>query len=61
MDRQFQGIQHEVGMRRPAHPPAHDIAGVNVDYEGYVDDPYLGRDVSEVRHPQHVRRRDRVN
>jgi hypothetical protein len=31
MDRLLQGIQHEAGVRRPAHPPAHDIAGIDVD------------------------------
>ena len=48
MDRLFEGIQHEAGMRRPAHPPAHNIAGVDVDHEGHVDEPRPGRDVSEV-------------
>ena len=55
MDRLFQGIQHKAGMRSPAHPPAHDVTGVDVDHEGHVDEPRPCRDVSEVRHPQHVR------
>jgi len=57
MDRLFQGIQHEAGMRRPARPPAYDIAGVDVDHEGDIDEPRPGRDVGGVRDPQHVRRR----
>jgi len=55
MDRLFQGIQNEVGIRCPAYPPAHDIAGVNIDHEGDVDEPRPGRDVGKVRDPQHVR------
>jgi hypothetical protein len=57
MDRLIEGIQNEPGMRRPAHPPAHDIAGIDVDHEGHVDEPRPRRDVREVRDPQHVRRR----
>src|SRR5215204_1559739 len=41
----------------PADPPAHDIAGVDVDHEGHVDKAGPGRDVSEVSDPQPVRRR----
>src|SRR3546814_11224539 len=55
MDRLLQSIEHEAGMRRPAHPPAYDIAGINVDHEGYVDEPSPRRGIGEVRHPQHVR------
>lgn len=49
VDRLLQGIQHETGVRRPAHPPAHDIAGVNVDHEGHVDEPCPGREWSRKR------------
>ena len=55
MDRLFQGIQNEAGMRCPAYPPAHQIAGVNIDHESDVDEPSTGRHVGEVRDPQHVR------
>jgi hypothetical protein len=57
MESLLQGIEHEAGMGRPADPPANDIAGVDVDHEGDIDEPRPGRDVSEVRDPQHVRRR----
>src|SRR4249920_3800120 len=56
VDRLFQGIQDEAGMGCPADPPAHDIAGVDVDHEGHVDEAGPGRDVSEVSDPQLVRR-----
>ncbi len=48
MDRLFQGIQHKAGMRRSAHPPAHDIAGVDVDHKGHVDEPGPRRDVGKI-------------
>ena len=51
VNRLFQGIQDEAGMGCPADPPAHDIAGVDVDHEGHVDEAGPGRDVSEVRRP----------
>jgi hypothetical protein len=57
VNRLFQGIQDEAGMGCPADPPAHDIAGVDVDHEGHVDEAGPGRDVSEVSDPQPVRRR----
>src|SRR3546814_3034822 len=60
MDRLLHSTEHEAGMRRPAHPPAYDIAGIHVDHEGYVDEPSPRRGIGEVRHPPHVRCR-RVN
>ena len=57
VDRLLEGVEHKAGMCRPAHPPAHDIAGVDVDHEGHLDKPGPRRDVGEVRNPQHVRRR----
>src|SRR6188768_2142161 len=57
VDRLFQRIQDEAGVGCPADPPAHDIAGVDVDHEGHVDEAGPGRDVSEVSDPQLVRRR----
>src|SRR5690606_5559532 len=54
--RLFKRIQHEAGMRRPAGPPANDPPGISVDDEGDVDEPRPGRDISEVRHPEPVRR-----
>ena len=44
----FQGIQHKAGMGCPADPPTNDIAGINVDHEGDVDEPGPGRDLSEI-------------
>src|SRR3546814_20398520 len=55
MDRLLQSIEHEAGMRRPAHPPAYDIAGINDDPEGYVDETVNRRGLGEVRTPQHFR------
>lgn len=52
MDRLFQGIQHEAGMRCPADPPAHDIAGEHVDYEGDVDEACPCCDIGKVGDPQ---------
>jgi hypothetical protein len=57
VNRLFQGIQDEAGMGCPADPPAHDIAGVDVDHEGHVDKAGPGRDISEIGDPQPVRRR----
>lgn len=37
----LQGIQHEAGMCCPADPPAHDVAGINVDHECDIDEPAL--------------------
>jgi hypothetical protein len=54
--RLLQGIEDEAGMGRPACSPANDPPSIGVDNEGDVDEPRLGRDVGEVRDPQHVRR-----
>jgi len=43
-------------MSRPAGPPADDPPSIGIDDEGDVDEPRPGRDVREVRDPQHVRR-----
>src|SRR6202021_345715 len=45
----------KLGMRRPAHPPADDPAGIGVDDKGDIDEAGPGRDVGEVGDPQHVR------
>jgi hypothetical protein len=39
----LQRIQHEAGMRGPAHSPAHDAAGIRVDDEGHIDEARPGR------------------
>jgi hypothetical protein len=57
----LQSIEHEAGVRRPTGAPADDAAGVDIDDEGYIDEPRPGAHVSEVGHPQHVRRRRMEN
>ena len=47
----FQSVQDEAGMRRPAHPPADDPAGIGVDDKGDIDEAGPGRDVGEVGDP----------
>ena len=51
----LQRIEHEAGVRRARHPPADDAPGIGVDHEGDVDEARPGRDIGEVREPQHVR------
>jgi hypothetical protein len=34
----LKSIQHEAGMSGPAHPPAHDPAGIGIDHESNVDE-----------------------
>jgi hypothetical protein len=53
----LQSVEDEARMRRPAHPPADDPAGIGVDDEGDIDEARPGRDIGEVGDPQHVRRR----
>lgn len=56
VDSLLQSIQHEAGMGCPADPPAHDVAGVDVNHERDIGESRPGRDVSEIRDPQHIRR-----
>jgi hypothetical protein len=56
MDRLPDRIEHEFGMRFPADPPVHDVADVDIDHEREINEPISGRDIDEVRNPQHVRR-----
>ena len=56
VQRLFQSIEDEAAMRRPSGSPADDPPSISVDDKGDVVGPRPGRDVSEVRHPQHVRR-----
>jgi len=42
VDSLFQCVEDEAGVRGPADPPAHDIAGVDVDHEGDIDEPRPG-------------------
>src|SRR4051794_6320978 len=50
-------VEHEAGVRRPAHPPADDAPGVSIDHQGHVDEAGPGRDVGEIGDPEHVRAR----
>ncbi len=47
-------VEHEAGVRRPAHPPADDATGIGIDHEGHVDEARPGRHVGEVRDPEQV-------
>src|SRR3954452_14001700 len=49
VQRLLQGIEDEVRMRRPRHPPADDPAGEDVDDEGHVDEALPGRHVGVSR------------
>lgn len=59
MDRLLQGVEYEGGVGRPTDTSAHDVAGVDVDYEGHIDEARPGRDVGEIRDPEPVGRRRR--
>ena len=52
MDGLLERIQDEARMRRPADPPTHDIAGINVDDEGHINEACPCRDIGKVRHPE---------
>src|SRR5262249_40444531 len=57
VDSLLQRVQYEAGMRSPADAPAYDVAGVDVDHEGDIDEARPRRDIGEVRYPEHVPRR----
>lgn len=48
VDRLLEGAEHKSCMCRAAHPPATDIAGVDIDCEGQIEEPEPRRDVGEV-------------
>src|SRR5215207_10280893 len=50
-------IEHEAGMGRSTDPPTYDPSRVGIDHKGDVNEAGPGRDVGEVRDPQHVRPR----
>ena len=54
--RLFKRIKNEAGMRCAADPPADNAAGKHIDHEGDIDKSAPGRNISEVRDPEHVRR-----
>ncbi len=53
----LQRVEHEAGVRRPAHPPADNAPGIGIDHKGHIDEAHPGGDVGEVRDPEHVRAR----
>ena len=57
MERLFEGVQDEVGVRRPAGSPADDPPGVSVDDEGDIDEAGPRRDVGKIGEPKPIRRR----
>ena len=57
VERLLQGVEDEVGVRRPACSPADDPPGVSVDDEGDIDEAGPGRNVGKIRKPQPIRRR----
>ena len=56
MERLFEGVQDEVGVRRPAGPPADDPPGVGVDDESDIDEACPGGHIRKIGQPQTVRR-----
>ena len=50
----LQGVQDETGMGGAADPPAHDIAGVDVDDEGHTGKASQGRHIDEIGDPEPV-------
>jgi hypothetical protein len=48
MDRLFEGIKDEPGMRGAADSPANDLSGIGVNDEGKISEPFLGCDIGEV-------------
>lgn len=53
----FEGIGHEPGMGRPAHPPTDDAAGEGIGDKRHIDEALPRRHTGEIADPQHVRRR----
>lgn len=52
--RLFQGVEHEVGVRRATDAPADDVPGEDVDHERHIDEARPGGNVSEVGDPEPV-------
>src|SRR5258706_12283867 len=51
----LQCVEHEAGVCRARHPPAHDPAGIGVDHKGDIDKAGPGRDIGEVGEPEDIR------
>jgi hypothetical protein len=47
MDRLFERIQNKPGIWEGADPPADDLAGVSVDDESGMDEPFPGCHIGE--------------
>jgi hypothetical protein len=53
----LQSVEYKARARGARDPPADDPAREHLDDEGDTDEARLRRDIGEVRHPRHVRRR----
>lgn len=56
MDGLLEGVKHEAGMGGATDPPAHDIASVDVDHEGYIGEPSPRRHIGKIGDPEPVGR-----
>src|SRR5690606_25149603 len=57
VDGLLEGVKHEAGMGGATDPPAHDIASVDVDHEGYIGEPSPRRHIGKIGDPEPVGRR----
>ena len=57
MKRLIECIENETRMGSPTCPPTDDAASKGIDYERDVNEALPGRDIREIRKPEHVRRR----
>src|SRR5512143_1536206 len=55
-ERLFQGVQDEIGIHRPRHPPANNPTGEHVNYKGRVDETHPGRDTGKIGYPELIGR-----
>jgi hypothetical protein len=53
----LQRVEHEAGVRRPRDPPADNAPRISIDHKGNIDEAGPGRDIGEIRDPEHVRAR----
>ena len=48
----LKGIEDKACVSRAADMPANDVAGKNVNDEGYIDEPRPGRDIGKITAPR---------
>ena len=53
----LQSVEHKIGVRRSTVAPADDIAGIDVDHEGHIDEARPSDDISEFGDPEPIGRR----